>query len=138
MAKVIQLSEATYLAMHALAIIGIKKDRVNVKQLAEMTGTSLNHLSKVMQLLAKNGYVSSTRGPAGGFVLSRKTKDISLLAVYELFEGKIETKKCPFYKSKCPFTKCLFSGVINDLQAQFYDYLKSHTLQDFIAEETIK
>lgn len=138
MAKVIQLSEATYLAMHALAIIGVKKDRVSVKQLSQMTGTSINHLSKVMQMLSKSGYVSSTRGPAGGFVLNRKTSDISLLEVYELFEGKIETKKCPFHKSKCPFSKCLFSGVINDLQKQFYNYLKSHSLQNFIAKETLK
>lgn len=138
MAKVIHLSEATYLAMHALAIIGVKKDRVSVRQLAEMTGTSENHLSKVMQMLAKSGYVASTRGPAGGFVLKKKTANITLLEIYELFEGKIENKKCPFHKSKCPFSKCLFSGVINDLQTQFLNYLRSNTLQDFISTETIK
>jgi DNA-binding IscR family transcriptional regulator len=47
-------------------------------------------LPKVLQRLAQVGFLSSTRGPNGGFVLRKKPADINLLQIYEAIEGKLQ------------------------------------------------
>ncbi|MDY6787829.1 MAG: Rrf2 family transcriptional regulator [candidate division WOR-3 bacterium] len=132
MGSIINLSEATYLAFHALALINIEDKRITVKQIAAETGTSANHLSKIMQILAKAGYVDSIRGPSGGFQLIQKPEDILMKDIYELFEGKLQTTQCPFNRIKCPFKRCVFGDTLGKLSNEFIDYLNSNTLKDII------
>ncbi len=126
------MSEATYLGIHALALIAKEGKRISVNKLASMTGTSSNHLSKVMQLFAKEDYVQSTRGPKGGFTLKREPEKINLLMIYELLEGRIDRGKCPFKHTDCPFEKCIFGGIVKQLTDEFYQFMEKRTLMDII------
>ena len=72
MAKVVSLSEAASLAIHAVVLIASSDKLVNVNQIAKATAASKNHLAKVMQRLVKSNLVSSTRGPSGGFLLKKE------------------------------------------------------------------
>lgn len=135
MASIIKMSEATYLAIHAMAIIAQEGKRVSVGKLSDITGTSANHLSKVMQLLVKDGYVGSTRGPKGGFTLKMDPDRITLLMIYELFEGNIVRDICPFRHEKCPFRTCLFGGIVKQVTDEFYNYMKHTTLKDIIKNQ---
>lgn len=132
MTSVIRLSESTYLAFHALALIGLSQRRMTINEIAERTGTSANHMSKVMQTMVRAGIVNSVRGPSGGFALTAQSQSVKLIDLYELFEGKLTVSQCPFNRVKCPFSKCLFSGILQRLSKEFYDYLKENTLQDII------
>jgi Rrf2 family protein len=132
MSKIIQLSEAASLALHAMVLIGKSEQIINVSQIAEQTASSKNHLSKVMQRLVKDNYVKSTRGPAGGFVLNKKAAEITLLDIYQSIEGPITESDCPMGRNICPFDKCLTGGIINKLSNEFKLYLQSQTLQDYI------
>jgi len=67
MNKLINISEATSIAIHSLAIIARKEEMVNAQYLAKVTGFSKNHISKVLQILVKQSFIISTRGPKGGF-----------------------------------------------------------------------
>ncbi|MDD2715066.1 MAG: Rrf2 family transcriptional regulator [Candidatus Wallbacteria bacterium] len=130
MAKFIQLSEATYLAIHSLALLVRSRQLLNVKKMAEMTGSSEFHLSKVMQLLEKGRLVKSVRGPKGGFTLSVEPQQITLLSVYEMIEGKLTPEDCPFGKSECPFGNCLLGAAMTRLAKNFQKFLKKTTLAD--------
>ncbi len=132
MGSIVKMSEATYLGIHALVIIAMNGKRISVKTIAEMTGTSANHLSKVMQLLVKEEYVKSTRGPNGGFSLIKNPAEITLLMVYELFEKRITNESCPFRHGSCPLGKCIFGGIVEKITNEFYNYLKNTTLNDLI------
>ncbi len=132
MGSVIKMSEATYLGMHALALIALEEKRINVNTLAKKTGTSANHLSKVMQFLVREKYVKSVRGPKGGFTLIEDPQSITLLMIYELFEGKITKGKCPFKHSSCSLKKCMFGDVVKNVTDEFINYLKGTTLKDLI------
>lgn len=135
MASIIKMSEATYLAIHAMAIIAQEGKRVSVGKLSDITGTSSNHLSKVMQLLVKEGYVGSTRGPKGGFAIKEDADKITLLMIYELLEGSIVRNICPFRHEKCPFRKCLFGDIVKQVTDEFYNYMKHTTLKDIIENQ---
>ncbi len=132
MAKVIQISEATSLAFHAIVLIGRSKTVINVQHIAEVTGASRHHLAKVLQRLVKDKYVKSTKGPAGGFELNKKPEKITLFDIYQSIEGPVVETGCPLDRNICPFTNCLTGGVVADLTKQFIDHFSSLTLTSYL------
>jgi DNA-binding IscR family transcriptional regulator len=69
MSKVVHISEAASLAVHSMALIASNEGMLNVNNIADITKSSRNHLAKVMQILVKNDYLTSTRGPKGNRAL---------------------------------------------------------------------
>ncbi len=132
MSNIVQLSEAASLAIHAMVIIARSDKIVNANHISEITGSSRNHLAKVMLTLSKMGLVKSLRGPSGGFVLAKKPEQITLLQVYESIEGKIAISECPTQKPICPFDKCLLNNILNKVTQEVKDYFANNTLKEFI------
>jgi Rrf2 family protein len=132
MSKIVTLSEAATIGLHAMVLIARAGEGLNVQTIAEKTGSSRHHIAKVMQRLAKDNFLTSTRGPSGGFVLKRKPSDISLLEVYECIEGKIEVTNCPLDHSICAFEKCLMSNLTQTMTLQVKDYLASRSLESYL------
>ncbi|MCE1167880.1 MAG: Rrf2 family transcriptional regulator [Sphingobacteriia bacterium] len=132
MNKVVQLSEASSIGIHAMVLIARSEVHMNVSDLAEKIGASRNHLAKVMQRLVKDGFVKSSRGPTGGFLLSKSPEEITLLDIYESIEGPIEPAACPLDRQVCPFGKCLMGGVVNKATIEIREYLKANTLKEMM------
>lgn len=131
MGKLIQISEATNLAFHSMALIATSDVMLNTMQIAERMQFSKNHLSKVLQVLVKNGYLHSNRGPKGGFTLNKESSEISLLEIYELFEGKIQKHDCVLNNEvSCPFSSCVFGGLTSAFSKEFENYLSKQTIMD--------
>ena len=134
MASVVQISEAASLALHNMVLLASSPGRsLTVKEMAKQSNVSEAHLSKVMQRLAKEGLVKSTRGPRGGFILGDKNLDISLLEIFQSIEGPIEPGSCLLDIEICPFKDCLFDGIINRMTLEFKEYLKKKTLRDMVS-----
>jgi len=132
MSKIINISEAISIAFHSMIIIARSENRKSVTDLAEMMSSSRHHIAKVMQRLTKGKLISSSRGPKGGFVISKKPENISLLNIYEIIEGEVELSTCPMDYHECKFNNCLFSDLTNKVSSEFLKYLKDHTIADFI------
>lgn len=132
MAKVVHISEAASLAVHSMALIAGSREMLNVNQIADKTNASRNHLAKVMQILVKNNYLDSVRGPKGGFSLKGDPTKISLLEIYELIEGSLEHHYCGIGDQKCPFKTCVFGGLADKFSREFVNYLRSTTLSNLI------
>ncbi len=132
MSKVVGISEAASIALHGMILIARSESSINVIQIAEKTGASKHHVAKIMQRLAKNNYLSSHRGPSGGFTLKKAPGDITFLEIYEAIEGNIEITACPLDKHICPFDKCIMNNVTNKMTMQFRDHLGKQTLDQYI------
>ncbi len=132
MSRIVHLSEASSLAIHAMVIIARSDKIVNVQSIAQDTSSSKNHLAKVMQRLVKDGMVKSTRGPAGGFELNKPPQDISILDVYESIEGPIQHGGCPVDNQICAFNKCLVGGIVDNVSMQLKEYLAEQKLSSYI------
>lgn len=130
MAGLIQLSEAASLALHGMGLLATSRRRMSVKELASATGASEAHLAKVFQRLGKEGYVFSTRGPHGGFVLAKPPEEISLLDIYRAIEGEPSREYCLLRRESCPFGRCIFGCILKRLSEEFLTYLSSKTLAD--------
>lgn len=135
MAKVVHISEAASLAVHGMVLIAGSSEILNVNQIADITHSSRNHLAKVMQILVKNGYLDSVRGPKGGFTLKGDPKKINLLEIYELIEGNLEEHHCGIETQQCPFDICVFGGLADKFSSDFIEYLRNKTLFDLISKQ---
>lgn len=132
MSRVVHLSEAASIGIHAMILIAQSDTLVKVTDIAKVTGASKNHLSKVMQRLVKDELIKSTRGPSGGFVMYKNLDEITLLDIYESIEGKLVNTGCPLNRKVCPFGKCITGGIMNKMTDDFIHYFKSQTLDKFI------
>ncbi len=134
MAKIVHLSEAASLAIHAMVLIAQSDSHINVNIIAREMGASRNHLAKVLQQLVKQNYLRSVRGPSGGFVLNVNPASLTLLDIYEAIEGKIDSPECPLDRQICPFDKCLMGGMVKSVTDQFKDYFGEQSLEKFMKE----
>lgn len=132
MSKIINISEAASIAVHSMAMIANSTEMLNVNKIADRTHSSRNHLAKVMQILVKNNYLSSVRGPSGGFTLKVDPGKVSLLDIYELIDGSLQGHYCGIEDEKCPFETCVFGPMLNKFSAEFLDYLKNKKLSELI------
>lgn len=131
MNSLINISEGTSLAIHGLGLLAkYAPKRLSVKTAAQHLSASEAHLAKVFGKLQKKGWVTSTRGPAGGFSLSVSPDDLTFLDVYELFQEKIQMQSCPLGRTSCPFNSCMFDGRIHKLNLEVYKTLKNTTITE--------
>lgn len=136
MNSLLNLSEGASLALHGLAMVARRSpERTTVKQLATALEASEAHMAKVFQKLHKAGVVNSVRGPAGGFSLTESARDINFLEIYRIIDGEISPKVCPIGKSKCLFSKCIFTSKMGETMKKLYQNLESIKLSDFIVQE---
>ncbi len=133
MSKLVALSEAGSIAIHSMVLIAKSDKLLNVITISECTGSSKHHIAKILQRLVKVGFLKSTRGPSGGFLLDKNPQEIALLDIYEAVEGKIDTPTCPMDKLVCPFQKCIMDNLVNKLTTDFIDFLKGKSLLDYLA-----
>ena len=124
------ISEASSIAIHSLALLAGSEGSVNVNQLAGATGFSKNHISKVLQILVKHGYLSSGRGPLGGFEIRRDADKVSLLEIIELIEGKREEHYCGISEDKCPFESCVFGDLPTEFDRKFRNFYSKRKISE--------
>jgi Rrf2 family protein len=133
----VHISEASTIALHSLALISRTREKLNASRLAEITMFSKHHLAKVLHVLVKHNYLSSLRGPNGGFELSKDPGKISLLEVYELMEGQLETFQCAVTCKKCYFDVCIFGNHPHRFSNEFRAYLKEKNINDFTIKQSV-
>ncbi|MBL3539019.1 Rrf2 family transcriptional regulator [Aminivibrio sp.] len=135
MSGVVAVSEAVSLAFHGMGILASGR-RMSVKEMAETVSVSESHLAKVFQKLAKEGLVTSVRGPGGGFQLARDPGEISLFRIYTAIEGVPKHDYCLIHSERCPFGSCIFGSLLGKMTDEFVEYLKNTTLKDLERGET--
>ena len=133
MGKIVNVSEAVSIALHSMVLIAqSKQGQINVNEISERTGSSKFHVAKILQKLAKDGFLGSHRGPSGGFFLIKAPIEIRLIDIYEAIEGKLVVTQCPISRPVCPFNSCIFGSVTVRMVSEFKTYVEQKTLADFL------
>lgn len=132
MSKIVTLSEASLIALHSMVLISRSDKKLNVNQISEEIDSSKHHVAKVMQRLAKEGFVASNRGPSGGFVIKQDPSTISLLMVYEAIEGKVSIQVCPAGKRKCVLGTCILGDLSRKMTKEFKEHMEKHFVSEYL------
>lgn len=135
MSRLVHISEAASLAIHSVALIASASERLNTKQIADILHVSQNHLAKILQVLVKNEYLESNRGPGGGFIFTKNATKISMLEIYQLIEGNVDCRFCGISENSCPFMNCIFGGKPDKLTNEFVDYMSKTKISELKTKE---
>ena len=65
-----------------------------IREIANNQEISEKYISRLIIELRKAGFVKSVRGANGGYTLTRRPEDISVLEVLEVMEGPIAIVDC--------------------------------------------
>lgn len=74
---------------------------VGLKEIAEALDLPTPFLAKILQLLAKQKILGSTKGPHGGFVLQRDPKQIRLYDIVKAIDGDELFTNCVMHNNSC-------------------------------------
>lgn len=81
-----------------------KDGLVKASSVSKEYGIPESFLSKVMLYLVKANVLNGTKGPRGGYVLTRPAKEISMLEIIEAVGGPLErTMEISRYTKHSPF-----------------------------------
>ena len=116
----------------------------NVKEPTSLTaislrqGISISYLEQLFLKLRKNNLVKSTRGPSGGYVLTKSPKEIKLISIINAVDEEIKTLKCrKESKRGCNHKsiKCITHNLWDDLEIYINKFFENNTLNDILFKE---
>ena len=127
----IRTNLATRLLMACAANPGVT---LRTADIAAACNASLNHLLQVGHALQAGGFLVATRGRSGGVHLARPAGQISMGAVFRLFEAGTPFAECFDPKANtCPLTSvCRLRTYIARAVEAFYHELDMVTLADLV------
>ncbi len=91
-----QLSNSSQYAIRILAYMADQKDSelMNATELAEVLDIPYKFLAKIMTELVKVGLVVSIRGREGGYKFEKKTSEIMVSDILDIFNDSIKDEQC--------------------------------------------
>jgi Rrf2 family protein len=98
------LSNTCKYAIRAVIYLSVNEKKgvkIGSKQISKDLEIPLPFLGKIMQQLAKNKILASTKGPHGGFSLSKPAESIFLIEIVNLFDGSEVFDSCLLGLSLC-------------------------------------
>ncbi len=126
-------------ALRVLMYVGTVPDRlVTVDEIAHAYDISSNHLMKVVQELARGGFLETTRGRGGGMRLAKPAADISVAGVLRAMEEDFGLVECFRTDNECRITRvCRLRGALNEALQAFFVSLDRCTLADLVARPKV-
>lgn len=118
-------------ALRTLMFLAHVDRRSTADEIAETFGISRDHLVKVVQQLARMGYVRTYSGRGGGLGLARKASDITVRDIVATMEGTRGLLECLQQPDVCPLEPgCHLRTLLMQAEDAFYDALSGVSIYD--------
>lgn len=125
------LRATLYIAQHANGSRLVRTDEA-----AEALGVPRNYLSKILHVLARQGVLSSTRGPLGGFRLAYDADDLPLYRILEPFDPVGPQRTCILGRPECnDGNPCPAHHRWKGISEKVLSFFRETTVGDLLREE---
>ncbi len=127
-----RLTDHTDYSLRVLMYLNEKKRLVTLNELTEKVGISKNNLIKVSNQLAKLNFIETSRGRAGGLLITEQTGRRSLKEIILKTEPSFYIAEC-FSDRKCDCVfqnRCTLKKSLSDALQAFLNSLAQKTLND--------
>jgi len=119
-----------YLAMHTN-----EQQKVGVKKIAEELESPQPFLAKLLQQLNKGKLVSSTKGPNGGFYLSKSDKENAVWDIIKNIDGTSKFDDCFLGLSKCSDENpCPVHFIVSPFKQKLLENFRDKTISQYVIE----
>jgi len=121
-------------AVTAMLDLAINRDQgpITLADISQRQGISLSYLEQLFSRLRRKGLVDSTRGPGGGYRLSRAADRIVIAEVISAVDETVDATRCKGLKNCNDSRACLTHQLWSDLSQQIQDFLGDITLADVL------
>ena len=129
-------SKACEYGIRALTVIaeaGKEHRKIGIKELCKSANTPESFTAKILQNLVKRDIISSQKGPAGGFYISKDLNKITLYEIVDAIDGKTIFNKCGLGLTQCNAKKpCPLHTQFEIVRDELNAMCKNNTLQDLV------
>lgn len=131
-----KLTQYSDYGIRVLTYLGLEpQQQATVGEIATAFDISRNHLMKVVQQLAAQGFVESRRGKMGGLRLARSAQDIGVGEVIRALENDFDLVECMRDRRDCRIAPvCRFSQLVAEANLAFMAVLDRYTLLDLLQD----
>ena len=111
---------------------------ITLADISDRQGISLSYLEQLFANLRRQGLVISSRGPGGGYRLSRSADEVTVLDVVSAVDEKVDATRCEG-KGNCDNgEQCLSHEIWQSLSDQIRLYLSNITLGQVVKDYKAK
>ncbi len=107
---------------------------VTLAAISERQGISLSYLEQLFTRLRKQGLVASTRGPGGGYSLSRPAVAIPVAAVVTAVDESVDATRCGGRGDCHDGRRCLTHDLWTELSDQIHVFLSEISLGQLVEQ----
>ena len=93
------LTKSVEYAIKSLVIISRQEISIGVFDISDKLSIPKSYTSKILQILVKRGYISSQRGPNGGFLILDYNRSLKDLIID--IDGDLKYDRCAMGLSQC-------------------------------------
>ncbi len=135
MLKLTKKADYGLIALKHLALRGATES-VSTKDIAESYGIPLALLSKILQKLARNGFLRSEQGTNGGYRLAREPRFITALDVIRSIDGPIILTACFTDHHECTHSeRCSVREPLRKVHEGILRLLQNITIADICRDD---
>ena len=112
---------------------------VSLTKISFRQGIPISFLEQIFLKLKRSNLVQSSRGPYGGYLLTKSPKQIKLLNIIEAVDEKVKTVGCKKESKKgCngKLIKCITHNLLDELEIHINNFFEKNTLEDIIIKST--
>ncbi len=110
-----------------------------VKQIAQSSKTPSHFLAKILQQMARKGFLQSSKGPTGGFALRQPASKITLLQIVDSVDSLSEYYRCPGGLEECnDDMPCGLHDSWMTLRSRIIGYLETTSIADVVVALDLK
>ena len=120
------------LAMHH------ERGPVSLGDIAGRQGISLSYLEQLFSQLRKQGLVSSTRGPGGGYQLGQDAATIAVSDVILAVDESVDATRCGGKENCQDDARCLTHDLWVDLSARIHTFLNDVDLAQLVERSRVR
>lgn len=97
------LSSTADYALRAILVLARHANgrALRADEIAIATGSPRNYMAKTLNALCKAGFVTSARGPQGGFTLARSARELTVASVIDQFDEPRPHRRCLLGNGPC-------------------------------------
>jgi Rrf2 family iron-sulfur cluster assembly transcriptional regulator len=115
-----------------------KDGPITLADISQRQGISLSYLEQLFSRLRKQELVDSTRGPGGGYRLSRDSHDIAVADVITAVDEKVETTRCGGLSNCQDDSQCLTHDLWTELSEQIHEFLMGISLGNLVERQGVQ
>jgi len=134
-------SKGRYAVMAMADLASTKGDLpTNLTEISLRQGISISFLEQIFLKLKRNNLVHSSRGPSGGYSLTKSPEEIKLSTIIKAVDEEIKTVGCKKESKKgCngKSIKCITHDLWDDLETHINNFFEKNTLKDIIYKVNI-